>query len=133
MWWSITDTWPWVYSNRKINRTIIARSSFGTIYILANFSKNVPQCWHTWEEELVVEIRNLLTNVTLQGTESDVWLWWHNISDGYTVRGVYQMLMRQEMHIHDAVTGAPWHKSAPLKVSICVWRLLRNRWPTKDN
>ena len=80
-----------------------------------------------------MEIRNLLTNVTLQGTESDVWLWWHNISDGYTVRGVYQMLMRQEMHIHDAVTDAPWHKSAPLKVSFCVWRLLRNRWPTKDN
>jgi len=86
-----------------------------------------------WEEELVVEIRNLLTNVTLQDTEPDVWLWRPNIGDGYTVRGVYQMLMRQEMHNHDVVSDAPWHKSVPLKVFICAWRLFRNRWSTKDN
>jgi len=42
------------------------------------------------------------------------------------------MLMRQEMHNHDVVSDASWHKSVPLKVSICVWRLLCNRWPTKD-
>ena len=41
-----------------------------------------------WEEELVVEIRNLLTNVTLQDTVSDVWLWRPNIGDGYIVCGV---------------------------------------------
>jgi len=80
-----------------------------------------------------VEIRNLLTNIILQDTQSDVWLWRPNIGDGYSVRDVYQMLMRQEMHNHDVVSDAPWHKSVPLKVSICVWRLLRNRWPTKDN
>ncbi|AES68202.1 transmembrane protein, putative [Medicago truncatula] len=59
-----------------------------------------------------------------QDTESDVWLWRPNIGDGYTVRGMYQMLMRQEMHNYDIVSDAPWHKSAPLKVSICAWRLL---------
>ena len=37
------------------------------------------------------------------------------------------------MHNHDEVIDAIWHKNAPLKVSICVWRLLRNRWPTNDN
>jgi len=37
------------------------------------------------------------------------------------------------MHNHDTVSADIWHKSVPLKVSICVWRLLRNRWPTKDN
>jgi len=26
-----------------------------------------------------------------------------------------------------------WHKQVPLKVSVFVWRLLRNRLPTKDN
>jgi len=50
-----------------------------------------------------------------------------------TVRGEYQILMRQEMHNCDEVFDAIWHKNAPLKVSICVWFLLRNRWPTKDN
>ena len=54
-----------------------------------------------------MEIRNLLTNVTLQDTELDVWLWRPNSGDGYTVRGVYQMLMRQEMHNDDVVSDAP--------------------------
>ena len=60
-----------------------------------------------WEEELVVEIRNLVTNVTLQDVVSDVWLWWPNIGDGYTVRNVYQMLKWQKMHNHDVVSDAP--------------------------
>jgi len=86
-----------------------------------------------WEEDLVVEIRNLLANVTLHNAESDVWLWRPNVKDGSPVCGVYQMLMRQDMHNQDVVSEAPWHKNVPLKVSICVWRLLRIRWPTKDN
>ena len=86
-----------------------------------------------WEEDLLVEIRNFLSNVTLQDSVDDVWMWSPNPGDGYTVRGVYQMLMRQEMHDHDVVSEAPWHKSVPLKVSICEWRLFRNRWQTKDN
>ena len=75
----------------------------------------------------------VLANVVLQDAETDAWLWRPNVDDGYTVRGVYQMLMRQEMHNHDVVSDAPWHKSVPLKVFICAWRLFRNRWSTKDN
>jgi len=86
-----------------------------------------------WEDDLVVEVRNLLSNVTLQEPDEDVWMWRPNTGDGYTVRGVYQMLMRQEMHNHDVVSEAPWHKSVSLKVSICAWRLFHNRWPTNDN
>jgi len=63
----------------------------------------------------------------------DVWLWRPNVGDGYTVRGVYQMLMRQEMHHHDAVSEGVWHKSVPLKISICARRLFHNICPTKDN
>jgi hypothetical protein len=74
-----------------------------------------------WEEEVVGDSR------------PDAWTWRPNAADGYTVRGVYRMLMRQEMHVHDDSSDVVWHKNAPLKVSICVWRLLRNRWPTKDN
>jgi hypothetical protein len=86
-----------------------------------------------WEEELVGEMKILLSNVSFQDSRPDVWLWQTNVGDGYTVRGVYQMLMGQEMHVHDDFSDAVWHKSVPLMVSICVWRLLRNRWPTKDN
>jgi hypothetical protein len=52
---------------------------------------------------------------------------------GISVCGMYQMLTRQEMHSHDTVFPDIWLKSVPLKVSIYVWRLHRNRWPTKDN
>ncbi|XP_024634727.1 uncharacterized protein [Medicago truncatula] len=86
-----------------------------------------------WEEELVVEIRNLLSNVTLQESETDACLWRPDTIVGFTVRGAYQMLMRQEIQDDDVASNAPWHKNVPLKVSICVWRLIRNRWPTKDN
>ncbi|RHN73183.1 putative transcription regulator mTERF family [Medicago truncatula] len=86
-----------------------------------------------WEEDLVLEIRNLLSNITLQESEADVYIWCPNIGVGYTVRGVYHMLMRQEIHSYDVTADAPWHKSVPLKVSICAWRLFHNRWPTKDN
>jgi len=41
-----------------------------------------------------------------------------NIGYGYSVRGVYQMLMRQEMHNHRVVSEVAWHKRVPLKVSI---------------
>jgi len=37
------------------------------------------------------------------------------------------------MYNHDNISKVVWHKSVLLKVSICAWRLLRNRWPTKDN
>ena len=86
-----------------------------------------------WEEESVEEVKLLLSNVSLHDSRLDVWLWRPNTSDGYTVRGVYQMLMRQEMHVHDDFSDAVWHKNVSLKVSICVWHLLCNRWPTKDN
>ena len=86
-----------------------------------------------WEEDLMGEVRTLLSNVNLQESGSDVWHWRPNVGDGSTVCGMYQMLMRQEVHNYNVVTEAVWHESVPLKVSICLWRLFRNRWPIKDN
>jgi len=42
---------------------------------------------------LVGEVKLLLSNVSLQVSSSNSWLWRLNIGDGYTVCGVYQMLM----------------------------------------
>ena len=86
-----------------------------------------------WEEDLVGVCRFMLANVTLKDIVTGVWQWRSNRGDGYIVRAVYQMLMRQEMHIHNEASEAVWHKISPLKVSICVWCLLRNRLSTKDN
>jgi len=37
------------------------------------------------------------------------------------------------MHDYDDATKDICHKNVPLKVSMCAWSLLRNRWPTKNN
>jgi hypothetical protein len=34
---------------------------------------------------------------------------------------------------HAVTSDLIWHQQIPLKVSVMVWRLLRNRLPTKDN
>jgi hypothetical protein len=68
----------------------------------------------------------LLADVFLQDTLTDRWVWRPSVGDRYTVRGVYQMLTWQEMHNHDTVSIDIWHKSVPLKVSICAWRLLHS-------
>ncbi|MCI58334.1 O-acyltransferase WSD1, partial [Trifolium medium] len=52
---------------------------------------------------------------------------------GYTVRGAYQLLTTQDTVTLDAASGLIWHRQVPLKVSICAWRLVRDRLPTKAN
>ncbi|CAJ2662883.1 unnamed protein product [Trifolium pratense] len=61
------------------------------------------------------------------------WQWRTDLDDGYTVRGAYQLLTSQDDVTLDAASGLIWHRQVPLKVSICAWRLLRDRLPTKAN
>jgi hypothetical protein len=62
-----------------------------------------------WEEELVVKCRTMRFDVTTQEFAPDVWQWHPNVGDGYIVLGVYQMLMRQEMHNYDALSVGICH------------------------
>jgi len=43
------------------------------------------------------------------------------------------VMTSQEAQRPDAASDLIWHKHVPLKVSILVWRLLRNRLSTKEN
>ena len=86
-----------------------------------------------WEEELVGECRELLSNVTLQDNTTDAWHWLLDQTGGYSVRAVYDMLTSQDnTHLLQNL-DLIWHKKVPLKVSILAWRLLRDRLPTKSN
>jgi hypothetical protein len=53
--------------------------------------------------------------------------------NGYSVKGTYQFLTLPDTSMVRGLFDAAWLKQVPLKVSIFVWRLLRNRLPTKDN
>ncbi|XP_045802267.1 uncharacterized protein LOC123895832 [Trifolium pratense] len=86
-----------------------------------------------WEEELLGECQAFLLTISLQDHVSDRWQWRTDLDDGYTVRGAYQLLTSQDDVTLDAASGLIWHRQVPLKVSICAWRLLRDRLPTKAN
>ena len=87
----------------------------------------------TWEEELLAECRSLLYDISLQSNISDQWLWRHDLSDGYLVRGVYNLLTSQDSHGVEATLDFIWHQQVPLKVNALAWRLFCNTLPTKDN
>ncbi|GAU14165.1 hypothetical protein TSUD_169910 [Trifolium subterraneum] len=64
---------------------------------------------------------------------SDRWIWLSDPEKGYSVRGAYQLFTSQDSVTLDAAAGHIWYTHVPLKVSIFVWRLLRDRLPKKSN
>ncbi|PNX88489.1 kinesin-like protein [Trifolium pratense] len=70
------------------------------------------------------------------GNRVDTFFWtdpWRDIGGGYSVRGSYDLLTTSDADDHGATMDLIWHKQVPLKVSILVWWLFRNRLLTKDN
>ena len=74
-----------------------------------------------------------MANVVLQSNVSNRWQWELDKHDGYKVRDVYQALTHMAAPTLDVTANLVWHKQVPLKVSIVVWRLLKDRLPTKIN
>ncbi|GAU27943.1 hypothetical protein TSUD_146580 [Trifolium subterraneum] len=64
---------------------------------------------------------------------SDVWQWRPDPIQGYSVRGVYQLLTSHPLVGEDVFDDLIWHRHVPLKVSILAWRLLCDRLPTRVN
>jgi hypothetical protein len=79
------------------------------------------------------ECQSLLLSVPVQAQSPDVWRWQPDPDTGYSVSGAYQILTSQDSFTLGAAEDLVWHKQVPLKVSIFVWRLLRDSLPTKSN
>ncbi|XP_024640744.1 uncharacterized protein [Medicago truncatula] len=86
-----------------------------------------------WEEESVRECYVLLYNIVLQENVHDAWRWLLDPIQGYSVRGAYRFLTTTGEPLDRTLDDDVWQKHIPSKVSLFVWRLLRNRLPTKDN
>nr|ABD32346.1 H+-transporting two-sector ATPase, alpha/beta subunit, central region, related [Medicago truncatula] len=86
-----------------------------------------------WEEELVEERVEQLTNFVLQVDMSDRWVWRLNSSQVYTVHSTYSYLTAVDTNITADFDQFLWLKAVPLKVNIFVWRFFLNRLATKDN
>lgn len=87
----------------------------------------------TWEEELLVECRVLLHEIVLRTHLSDQWKWQPDLVRGYSVRGVCELLTSQDSISFGTTATLIWHRQVSLNVSIFVWRLVRDRLPSKSN
>ncbi|GAU47231.1 hypothetical protein TSUD_107670 [Trifolium subterraneum] len=90
------------------------------------------QLW-VWEEEMLRECQTLLLNFSFQVQSVDSWQWQPDLDTGYSVCGAYQLLTSQDSVTLGEVETLIWHKQVPLNVSICAWRLLRDRLPPRAN
>jgi hypothetical protein len=91
-----------------------------------------------WEEELVEEFKNLISNILVTNVE-DRWCWRPENDVVFTVKSAYCLIsnLPGSVGFHPPWSGrifdAIWKCKAPSKVSGFVWQLLHNRIPTKDN
>jgi len=116
-----------------LNKSIIVKDMFSLGWGASGVGWQWCRALWVWDEELLEECRLVLSNVSLQPLSYDVWQWQPDSNDGYSVRGVYDMLTTKEMLLGGQCDYLVWHKQVPLKVSIFAWRLLRDRLPTKSN
>ena len=86
-----------------------------------------------WEEESVRECSVFLHNIVLQENVHDAWCWLLDPIQDYSVMGAYRLLTTSRQPVDRTMVDYVWQKNIPSKVSLFVWRLLRNRLSTKDN
>ena len=69
-------------------------------------------------------------NINLQ--QPNKWVWSNDTTGKYTARSAYQLLnMNSKDDNTDEIFQAIWKLKIPNKVSFFVWRLMKNRLPTK--
>jgi hypothetical protein len=88
---------------------------------------------HAWEEGLVLECVGRVSSCVLQVGMIDRWVWKLHTSQCYTVRSAYSYLTASDTNLNEGFDSFLWLRAVPLKVNLFVWRLFRNRLPTKDN
>ena len=86
-----------------------------------------------WEEGLLGECVERLSNFVLQVDLANRWVWKLHSTHRYTVHSAYSYLTSVDNNIFEDFKHFLWLKTVPLKVNIFVWRLFLNRLATKDN
>ena len=130
---------------------LIFKSSFSRLFHLADnkistmaekfsFGKGEDgeawKWWHrllAWEEDQVRECCVILTNVVLQPSTHDMWLWHLHSSHKYNVTSVYNYLLSLVNLVAANHIKAIWNDEAPSRANLFAWHLLRNWLPTIDN
>ena len=86
-----------------------------------------------WEEGLVRECVERLSNCVLQVVTIDRWVWKLHETQCYIVKSALFYLTAINTNLNEEFDSFLWLKAVPLKVNIFIWRLFLNRLSTKDN
>jgi len=73
-----------------------------------------------WEEEMLVECRNLLLSVMLEVDNIDVWRWIPDPVVGYTINGAYRLLTARPLPSVHVPVALLWRKEIPLKIIVFI-------------
>ncbi|GKD29268.1 RNA-directed DNA polymerase, eukaryota, reverse transcriptase zinc-binding domain protein [Tanacetum coccineum] len=77
----------------------------------------------------VVELTNLLQNVTLSLNCMDSWLWNLSEDGNFNVKDLAFMVYDICLHVGNTTQKTLWNKLAPKKVNVFIWRVLHGRIP----
>ncbi|GKV04142.1 hypothetical protein SLEP1_g16340 [Rubroshorea leprosula] len=88
---------------------------------------------HTWEDNQVEHLHQLLSCKHPQRAKKDSWCWSHEKKGQYSVKSAYQLLLSCETNDCTRIMKKCWNKMEPNKVCSFAWLLLQNRIPSKDN
>nr|XP_043637983.1 uncharacterized protein LOC122608984 [Erigeron canadensis] len=99
---------------------------------------NGSRCTWNWrrplrggsEGEQLNQLCERIANVTIVNT-LDSWTWNFRSMDSFQVNGLPKYLHKVKLPLHYMATR--WNKNVPRKVNIHVWRLLKERLPTRFN
>jgi len=124
-WWD-----PWIDGlvlKNSFNRLFdLATNKMTTVAEMYSFGWGVEgDAWQwrrrllAWEEERVRECCDILSNIVLQPTHFDRWIWHLHASNSYTVTSAYNHLLTFTSN-NLAVTHMTeiWNKEVPLKISL---------------
>jgi len=78
-------------------------------------------------------IRKISYQIKQLPNASDSWRWLLGTVQGYSVKKAYHHITNNDVQVDRSRVDNVWHRHIPAKVSLFVWRLLRNRIPTRGN
>jgi len=76
------------------------------------------------EEEQVVEFVSLLDNFFMQINVADKLIWKYNSKEGYSVKGVYCLLIYEDQCSLDSYIYIIGNKVMPLKILLLPWTVI---------
>lgn len=91
------------------------------------------------EELMAIGLKDLLDGIRLNRENNDVWRWRHAGNGMYSTSLAYKRLQSEingaagNSHDHDKAFKKLWSSFAPRRVPTIVWKMMRQRLPTKDN